>query len=86
MVHPLVMAHGRGMVAPALRGRGLGVLNTFVFLGSAATSWIFGQIAEASLRHGWSAASTYAWIFLCATVVVAAGVALYALSPRPTTA
>ena len=50
------------------------------------TSWIFGQIAEASLRHGWSAASTYAWIFLCATVVEAAGVALYALSPRPTTA
>jgi predicted MFS family arabinose efflux permease len=86
MVHPLVMAHGRGLVAPALRGRGLGVLNTFVFLGSAATSWTFGQIADASLRHGWSAASTYAWIFTCATAVVAAGVALYALSPRPTAA
>ncbi len=83
MVHPLVMAHGRGLVAPALRGRGLGVLNTFVFLGSAVTSWTFGQIADASERHGWSAASTYAWIFLCATTVVAVGVALYARSPRP---
>ncbi|MGF6525794.1 MFS transporter [Variovorax sp. PvP013] len=84
MVHPLVMAHGRGLVAPALRGRGLGVLNTFVFLGSAATSWTFGQIADASQRFGWSAASTYAGIFGCATAVVGAGVALYALSPRPT--
>ena len=84
MVHPMVMAHGRGLVPEALRGRGLGVLNTFVFLGSAATSWTFGQIADASQRFGWSAASTYAGIFGCATAVVGAGVALYALSPRPT--
>jgi predicted MFS family arabinose efflux permease len=83
MVHPLVMAHGRGMVPKALRGRGLGVLNTFVFLGSAATSWTFGLIADASQRNGWDAGVTYGWIFVCATGVVLAGAAIYALSPKP---
>ena len=83
MVHPLVMAHGRGMVPKSLRGRGLGVLNTFVFLGSAGTSWAFGLIADASQRNGWDAAGTYSWIFLCATGVVMAGALIYALSPKP---
>ena len=83
MVHPLVMAHGRGMVPKSLRGRGLGVLNTFVFLGSAATSWAFGLIADASQRNGWDASDTYAWIFLCATGVVLLGALIYALSPKP---
>lgn len=83
MVHPLVMAHGRGLVPQSLRGRGLGVLNTFVFLGSAATAWVFGQIADASLRNGWAAASTYSMIFLCAAGAVLVGAVLYALSPKP---
>ncbi|MGJ7579363.1 MFS transporter [Variovorax sp. RHLX14] len=83
MVHPLVMAHGRGMVSKSLRGRGLGVLNTFVFLGSAATSWAFGLIADASLRNGWDAAGTYSLIFLCATGVVLSGALIYASSPKP---
>lgn len=83
MVHPLVMAHGRGMVPKSLRGRGLGVLNTFVFLGSAATSWAFGLIADASRRNGWDAAGTYSWIFLCATGVVLVGALIYAFSPKP---
>jgi len=83
MVHPMVMAHGRGLVPEALRGRGLGVLNTFVFLGSAATSWTFGLIADASLRNGWSAAGTYSGIFLCATAMVLVGALIYTLSPRP---
>ena len=39
MLHPLVMAHGRQLLAPALRGRGLGLLNSFVFLGSAFAAW-----------------------------------------------
>ncbi len=83
MVHPLVMAHGRGMVPKSLRGRGLGVLNTFVFLGSAATSWAFGLIADASQRNGWNASDTYGWIFVSATAVVLSGALIYALSPKP---
>lgn len=82
MVHPLVMAHGRGLVPQSLRGRGLGVLNTFVFLGSAATAWVFGQIADASLRHGWAAAGTYSAIFICASALVGIGMAFYRRSPR----
>ncbi|CAN5355353.1 MFS transporter [soil metagenome] len=83
MVHPMVMAHGRGLVPQALRGRGLGVLNTFVFLGSALTSWTFGQIADASQRNGWDTAQTYSGIFLCATLVVLVGTLVYAFSPKP---
>ncbi|MGJ7543858.1 MFS transporter [Variovorax sp. LT1R16] len=83
MVHPMVMAHGRGLVPQSLRGRGLGVLNTFVFLGSAATSWFFGLIADASLRNGWTAAGTYSGIFLCATGMVLLGALVYTLSPKP---
>jgi len=82
MLHPLVMTHGRSMVPQALRGRGLGVLNTFVFLGSAVTSWAFGLIADAGQRHGASAPGTYAGIFGCATVLVLIGVLFYARSPR----
>lgn len=81
MLHPLVMAQGRSLIPPAQRGRGLGLLNTFVFLGSALTSWGFGVIANVGhLRH-WAASATYAAIFLTAVMLVAAALVPYAFSP-----
>lgn len=84
MLHPLVMAHGRDLVPPALRGRGLGLLNSFVFLGSALAAWAFGLIADAGQRHQWAPAASYGAIFGCAAALVLAGLLPYAFSPRPT--
>ena len=83
MCHPMVMAHGRGLVPQALRGRGLGVLNSFVFLGSGLTSSVFGLIADAGQRSGAEASATYTGIFLCASALVVLGTAVYWFSPKP---
>ncbi|MGO4329790.1 MFS transporter [Cupriavidus sp. 2TAF22] len=81
MLHPLVMAQGRGLIPPAARGRGLGLLNTFVFLGSALTSWGYGMIASLGDAAHWPVSRTYAAIFLAAGVLVAAAVVVYLFSP-----
>ncbi len=81
MLHPLVMAQGRGLIPPAARGRGLGLLNTFVFLGSALASWAFGMIASFGDAARWPVSRTYAAIFLSAGVLVAAAVVPYLFSP-----
>jgi MFS family permease len=86
MLHPLVMAHGRELVAPAQRGRGLGLLNSFVFLGSALAAWAFGLIADWGQRAHWAPEASYGAIFGCAAVLVLAGLLPYAFSPRPNTA
>ena len=83
MVHPLVMSHGRELVPAALRGRGLGLLNSFVFLGSALVSSGFGWIADLGVLHGWAPAATYRWIFVAAGLLLAGGVLPYAFSPVP---
>jgi len=80
MLHPLVMAQGRGMIPPAARGRGLGLLNTFVFLGSAVASSAFGLLADHGHRSGWAVSRTYAAIFLSAVVLVALAVGVYLFS------
>lgn len=82
MLHPLVMTHGRALLAPAQRGRGLGVLNTFVFLGSSLAAWAFGQIADAGQRGGWSTGTVWTAIFGCASALVLLGALPYLLSPR----
>lgn len=81
MLHPLVMSHGRELVPAALRGRGLGVLNTCVFLGSAGASWAFGLIAEAGQRRGWPVDASFAAIFGCAAALLLAGLLPYLFSP-----
>ncbi|MGO4307149.1 MFS transporter [Cupriavidus sp. RAF12] len=81
MLHPLVMAQGRALIPAPLRGRGLGLLNTFVFLGSALTSWGFGLIANAGHLGGWTVPGTYAAIFLSAVVLVALSLVPYIFSP-----
>src|SRR5207253_11193373 len=81
MLHPLIMAQGRGLIPPASRGRGLGLLNTFVFLGSALTSWAFGMIANQGATAGWPVAKTYAAIFLSAAAAVALALLAYLFSP-----
>ena len=80
MLHPLVMAQGRSLIAPAQRGRGLGLLNTFVFLGSALTSWGFGIIANAGHDRLWPNATTYAVIFGTAALIVVIALVPYAVS------
>nr|WP_235844775.1 MFS transporter [Cupriavidus agavae] len=81
MLHPLVMAQGRALIPAPARGRGLGVLNTFVFLGSALTSWGFGLIANAGHDWGWADARIYAAIFLSAVLSVALSLVIYWFSP-----
>ncbi len=81
MLHPLVMAQGRSLIPPSRRGRGLGLLNTFVFLGSALTSWGYGLIANMGHLERWGEPATYAAIFLSAAVLVAAALVPYFFSP-----
>lgn len=81
MLHPLVMAQGRALVPPAKRGRGLGLLNTFVFLGSALASWGFGLIANAGHVRDWPVAQIYSTIFVTAVVVVGLSLLPYWFSP-----
>lgn len=80
MLHPLVMAQGRSLLPPAKRGRGLGVLNSFVFLGSALTSWGFGIIANAGHDRLWPNALTYGVIFGTAAVIVVIALVPYVFS------
>lgn len=81
VLHPLVMTHGRMLLAPAVRGRGLGILNSFYFLGSALTSWAFGQIADAGHRASLSASTVYGEIFAVAALFVSIGLLAYRRSP-----
>ncbi len=81
VLHPLVMAHGRLLLAPEVRGRGLGMLNTFVFLGSGAAAWVFGLVADASLAAGSSPSAVYTRIFGLASAMVLVGIVAYAVSP-----
>jgi predicted MFS family arabinose efflux permease len=81
VLHPLVMAHGRLLLAPEVHGRGLGLLNSFVFLGSAAAAWIFGLIADANLSAGAPPVAAFTRIFGFACAMVLVGVAAYMLSP-----
>ncbi|CAG9182190.1 hypothetical protein LMG23992_04682 [Cupriavidus laharis] len=81
MLHPLVMAQGRSLIPPSKRGRGLGLLNTFVFLGSALTSWGFGLIANMGHVEHWGEPATYAAIFLSAAVLVVTALVPYFFSP-----
>ena len=81
MLHPLVMAQGRSLIPPSKRGRGLGLLNTFVFLGSALTSWGYGLIANMGHVQRWGEPATYAAIFLSAAMLVAAALVPYFFSP-----
>lgn len=80
MLHPLVMAQGRSLIPAAKRGRGLGLLNTFVFLGSALTSWGFGIIANAGHDRMWANSLTYAAIFGTAALLVVIALVPYTFS------
>nr|WP_157038787.1 MFS transporter [Rhodopseudomonas palustris] len=82
MLHPILMAHGRKLFHPSMRGRGLGVMNTFVFLGAAVASWAFGAIAGFGTASGWSASSTYSLIFAVASLTIVAALIPYRVSPR----
>lgn len=81
MLHPLVMSHGRELLPPAQRGRGLGLLNTFVFLGSGFASWLFGQVADAGNDRGWSQPGIYGAIFGLAAALALLGLLPYLRSP-----
>lgn len=86
MLHPLVMSHGRELLPPAQRGRGLGLLNSFVFLGSAFAAWLFGQVADAGLARSWSPPAIYGAIFGLAALLALGGLLPYLRSPVPPSA
>ena len=78
-LHPIVMTAGRNVVAPALRGRALGVLNTFVFMGMAAASAGYGWLARWGLRQGRDAGAVYGMLFGVAVVALLLGLLPYAV-------
>ncbi|MCZ2497838.1 MFS transporter [Xylophilus sp. Kf1] len=78
-LHPIVMTAGRATVAPALRGRALGVLNTFVFLGMACASGGYGWLARQGFRAGRSPGSVYGSLFAVAAVMLLVGLMPYLL-------
>ncbi len=82
VLHPLVMSHARNLLKPSLRGRGLGLLNGFVFLGSAFASWAYGLIAADGLHRGLPDASIYSEIFAFSAALTLVGGLAYAFSPR----
>ncbi|QHI99806.1 MFS transporter [Xylophilus rhododendri] len=79
-LHPVVMTAGRGTVAPALRGRALGVLNTFVFVGMAAASAGYGWLARYGMRLGRSPGTVYAGLFGLAVLALLMALAPFAWS------
>lgn len=83
VLHPLVMTHGRELLPPAQRGRGLGVLNSFAFGGTAFAAWLFGQVAQAGQLRGWTQPQTFSAIFGLATALALVGLLLYLRSPKP---
>ncbi|WPB56175.1 MFS transporter [Xylophilus sp. GOD-11R] len=69
-LHPIVMTAGRTMVPAPVRGRALGILNTFVFMGMAAASAGYGWLARLGLRSGRSPGAVYASLFGLAVAVL----------------
>lgn len=80
-IHPLVMAQGRQVFPAEVRGLGLGMLNSFVFLGIALSSLGFGFIAETSFANGVAAGPVYGRLFLAAVVPLGFALLCYAFSP-----
>lgn len=76
-IHPLVMSQGKELISPEIRGRGLGVLNTFVFLGSALISASFGWIIRAAQDYGLSDAAGYGWLFFTSAFLLFLGLVPY---------
>ena len=76
-IHPLVMSQGKELISQEARGRGLGVLNTFVFLGSALISAGFGWIIRTSQAAGLSNAAGYGWLFFTSAFLLLVGLIPY---------
>lgn len=77
-LHPIVMTAGRGTVAPALRGRALGVLNSFVFIGMALASAGYGWLARHGMRQGHGPGEVYASLFGVAALLLLSGLLPFA--------
>jgi len=82
MLHPLLMAHGRKLFHPSMRGRGLGIMNSFVFLGAALASWAFGAVAGLGTAGQWNTTSIYALMFALAALAIIGALIPYRFSPR----
>ncbi len=81
-IHPLVMAQARGLLDARMRGRGLGILNAFVFIGTAAISAGFGKIIAFSQTRDWTPATGYGGLFLTTALLLGAGLFFYRRSNR----
>jgi len=80
-IHPLVMSQARAILAPRRLGLGLGLLNSFVFLGIALASSCFGWIAETAKHAHGSAPNIYAALFAVTVAPLAIGTLVYVFSP-----
>ncbi|MDR2333940.1 MAG: MFS transporter [Burkholderiaceae bacterium] len=72
-IHPVVMSQARSVVPPAQLGLWLGVLNSMVFLGVAASNAAFGWIAGHAEHSGMGAADMYSQLFAFTAGVMVLG-------------
>lgn len=71
--YPLVFAHGRAFLPPALTGRGVTLMNLFSIGGAGAFQWLSARVHLAT-------GGDYTALFLLFALPILLGCALYALS------
>ena len=80
MSFPLIMAHGRAFVPPALAGRGVTLMNLFGIGGVGIFQTLSGQLFRAQSVQGAAPEDAYHAVFLFFAVLLACGLAVYAFS------
>ena len=77
---PLLIAHGRSFMPPALLGRGVTLMNLCAIGGVGVLQIATGRIHGAAIAAGAEPAAAYALIFGFFALCLAVGLALYAFS------
>ena len=76
---PMVMAHGRAFLPPALVGRGVTLINLFGIGSAGVMQLVTGRI-HAAYASDTAPIAPFAAVFLFYAVLIAAGLAIYLLS------
>lgn len=80
MSFPIMMAHGRAFVPPALAGRGVTLMNLFGIGGVGVSQTVSGQLFSAQLDSGATSGDAYHAVFLFFAALLAIGLMIYAFS------
>jgi len=77
---PLIMAHGRAFVPPALAGRGVTLMNLFGIGGVGIFQTYSGTLYAGQISTGTPQTDAYHAVFLFFALLLTAGLAIYAFS------